>query len=120
MRTTAFALIAVVGLVSCASAPSPRQSIDERMTSWMGSTVSDLIASWGPPWRTIDVGGDGVVYVWVSELWTEQIMLPYKEKVYDSPGTSVSWILDAINAYKETHTTTSVTGFQMFWARQDG
>lgn len=121
MRAVAASLIlAFAGCSVNSSEPSPQEVIEQRMSSWMGGTTSDLIASWGPPWRTIDVGADGVVYVWVNELWTTETVLPYKEHIYHSPGTLAENILRALNTYNEMHRTTSVMGFQMFWARRDG
>jgi hypothetical protein len=122
LRRVLLAVALVLGGCATNSAPepTPQEVIEERMSSWMGSTVSDLIASWGPPWRTINVGSEGVVYVWVNELWKTDVALPYKEHIYHSPGTLAENILRALNTYNEMHRTETVMGFQMFWANPNG
>jgi hypothetical protein len=55
-------MLAAITLFFAASGCAAR--VNKVMESWMGHNVSELIASWGPPQQTIDLGNQGRVYVW--------------------------------------------------------
>lgn len=57
--------LAVVLVVACALSSGCASRISKAMESWVGSHVSDLVASWGPPQRVFDDGRGGQVFVYV-------------------------------------------------------
>ena len=50
---------------------STYKSTNEIMNSWMGSHISQVIQSWGPPTQITDDGAGGKIYI-----WSEQVIIP--------------------------------------------
>src|SRR5678815_2986941 len=63
MTKGSLAIVSIVLLVLTTSCVS---WVDRMMTSWMGYSISDLIASWGPPQETFDLGEEGKIYTWAE------------------------------------------------------
>ncbi|MYB63494.1 hypothetical protein F4X73_02280 [Candidatus Poribacteria bacterium] len=70
-------LFAAFSLLGCAY-----KSTNEIMNSWMGSHISQVIQSWGPPNQITEDGAGGKIYIWQPE----PIPLPPEPSI--RPGTN--------------------------------
>ena len=46
------------------------KNTSEIMNSWMGSHISEVIQSWGPPTQVADDGAGGRIYIWRPQPMT--------------------------------------------------
>jgi hypothetical protein len=64
MRPFLFSLV-VLGLLGCQSPMTKRKEAwEERLNSWVGADVNNLIGSWGPPTSTYDLPNGNRIYTW--------------------------------------------------------
>jgi hypothetical protein len=110
----AIAAIVVFAFVGCATSQSSR-AIDQAMASWMGNSVSDLIASWGPPDQETQVEDGSRVLTYNRVLWEESDPLSC-DNLYPTSDPNQA---DAECARRLLNQR-AVRGLQMFWANRDG
>lgn len=58
-----FQLIGIICILLLGCGPSTKQV----MNSWMGSHISEVIRSWGPPQQIVTDGAGGQIYIWSSQ-----------------------------------------------------
>jgi len=75
-------------------------------TSWIGSKLSDLIASWGPPTRVTTDGGDGQIVIYENTS--------YNSGGQYTPGT----ITTATNGFGQTVVVGTTNATDTRWASQ--
>jgi hypothetical protein len=98
LRTVLVLTLAAL-LTACASA------YKEKLESWMGRDVNELIAAWGPPSSTFTLPNGDTMYTWGRSS-------QYTQPVYQAPSTSTTRIVG-----NTAYTTTQpgmVTGGQTY------
>ena len=96
MRTyrTMVWLICLASLAGCATG----KHTEEAMLSWMGSSIDELIASWGPPDSSMQFPGGKTIY-----SWTDQ-------RSYTTPTTTKTTVTGSVYQSGQTrHTSTKST-----------
>ncbi len=128
----ALKLLATIAVVVLSGCMTP-EKMNALMGSWMGHNLNDLIASWGPPSRTMSDGQGGQILIYDQST---QIVLP------GSATTTSSYTGTANGTYSQfgsfgtantnvTGTEQSTTTYQpptvipikrvrMFWANSSG
>lgn len=95
--------------------------INQTMQSWVGSSVSNLIASWGPPKQIIDDGSGGKIYVWAQ---THSFTTPGQATTTTTGqatayGNQVYGTAQSATTYNPPQTT-QYTSDRMFWVNSNG
>lgn len=90
------AVLALAGL--CAACLGPRPWWDKELAAWQGASVSELMAAWGPPDRTItdEDGNPTLVYVSTTTVDRRQDVMadPGKALGKDVPDRGVAQVED--------------------------
>jgi hypothetical protein len=116
-RVKGVAGVICVLLAACVSGGSPSEAdgINETMQSWMGHSVSDLIASWGPPDQETSVEQGARVLTYNRTLWMEGDPLSCDD-LYPTHDPRRA----EIDCIKRRQHQRAVKGAQMFWADAGG
>ena len=70
-------ILAVSITVFAGCTPSTRQVTTRQvMNSWMGSHISELIRSWGPPQQIVTDGAGGKIYIWSWQVTAPPPIVP--------------------------------------------
>ena len=96
-------------------------SINKVMASWMGSHVSALVASWGPPQQVYSDGQGGRVLVYLLDR-TYTLPASSTTTTIASGGVVGTQFYGNTQSYT-TYTpeyTDGYTAYRMFWAGPDG
>jgi hypothetical protein len=108
-------LCVALSAVGCASTLS---ETDKAMQAWVGDSVSNLVASWGPPQTTYDDGKGGRILI-----YGRGGALEFREPSY----TNTTQVAPGYPAAGTESYTTGGTGRQLgyvehlvFWADKDG
>lgn len=106
-------------LLSCLACVSGTRTentdLDAVMKSWMNSSMSDLIASWGPPDQETAVENGGKVLTYFRVLWMEADPLPCDDLYPTTDPTRAQMACNQRRLHERP-----VKGAQMFWANADG
>ena len=119
MKTRMISAIVITSTLILSAGCATR--INKVMASWMGYHVSDLIATWGPPQQTIDLGAEGTLYVWSTV------------RSFTAPGTATTTTTGSATAHGNTAygsarstttynppQTTSYAATRSFWVDANG
>lgn len=60
-------LILASALSICLTGCMTPKKMDQMMSSWVGHSADDLIASWGPPQQTMPDGSEGQIFVYLEQ-----------------------------------------------------
>jgi hypothetical protein len=96
-------------------------AMNKQMASWEGRSVSDLIATWGPPTSTYSDGSGGTVVAWVYGHGSYSPAVSYttgNARAYRN-GKDVEMEGGAMTVYYPAVASTW-TSYRVFWADSSG
>ena len=84
------------------------------MHSWVGSNISDLIRSWGPPQQVVSDGAGGKIYIWSSH-----VKIPLEEEKREGSAHRIG---NSIYYEEKTSPATNIEydKMRMFWVNPQG
>lgn len=99
-------------------------SMSQVMASWEGSTVDQLIESWGPPSQVFGDGKGGHVIVYLeSSTYTEPAHSSTRTSAqpssWDGHGRPTSWDVKSETTYTPEQVYTN-TSYRLFFVDSDG
>jgi hypothetical protein len=108
-------LVAFSAACTLRSGPSEADNINETMSAWMGHTLSDLIAEWGPPDQETNVEDGARVLTYNRALWQESdpISCDNLFPTHDPVAADIECIRRRAHV-RDVH------GAQMFWSDRAG
>jgi hypothetical protein len=117
--------LAALGLaVTLAGCVTPRKGggstsrsddINQKMASWVGSPMSNMLAEWGTPDRETEIEAGGRLLTYYRDLWNVSDPLPCDD-LYSTPNLRGA----EIECARRLALTRPVKGQYLFWANQQG